>query len=905
MDMDNDTGMGSVTAPLHTLVLSLLTTAAAALSIGGSGAIAGELLLRTAGLSDQLDALLCVLSVLELCMACFLVFGRSFIGGADVQRGGRPNGLLRTACRTQAFGIQFFAVAIFLWIAIMSLALLDSLKPGHAALSDAPSLGYTLRRLLPVLFLSGVLAILASGLDLYGDATLFCWVDGSKASLELAFLYAPLIASWLVCAASVVCTHRAMRQRLRDAQHRPRVLAEHSAASLISSSPADAVLGRTVRLLGVFLVCNLMGLVNRATNFVLEANGRTPFVFALYAAQAILFPLQGFGNALVYGRCLEWKRLVCGGHRAHPTRRAPLLSFRWTDRQLDAQLRGTLPDGGAARDLRRLPPPRPPPPPVAVDLTVHAATWNMGKAPPPTIEEVRAWLPTGKDLYAISVQECTALKEMTRVVGDAVGTGYRAHVRSIGSPLVGGFIAIIIFSRFELESEGHLLPLSVAAPAVRRGKKVLPTWLVQRASNKGAVGIAFRYYSTTIAFVGCHLASDSGGSSKIERRTRDARALLEGLELAYDKLGFALQHTCHHVVLLGDLNYRVRLAADEAIRCMADGDWARLHAADELGAAMAAGSVFAGFREAPVRFLPSYRRVVGSAGRLDGHTLPEAHAGGAGVPMEVLTNGFTTRPKKGGQRTPSYTDRVLTCSLPDLVPQLTVERYACHEALACSDHRPVGADMTLRTWQPSTEARGPSVSWTLRCRLKLGDVKLEYEAPGNGGAPGHGEARGNVSPGAPPAAAAVAPPSTTLEATFPMPAEDPSFSLGRVQWLLGRASASAFARLPLEEAAAAGVVLVAEVDVSATRAVHALVKLVDANGGTLGQGVITVPMPWLSGGGTTTTSTARSRFDTTLVESGQGAGRLRGELTAVWAIAADGAAAQDEGPAFVDPATVV
>ena len=95
-----------------------------------------------------------------------------------------------------------------------------------------------------------------------------------------------------------------------------------------------------------------------------------------------------------------------------------------------------------------------------------------------------------------------------------------------------GHIVILVLARCGLETSGQLREVSVAASAVRRGKKLLPSWLANRASNKGAVGCAFRFHSTTIAFVGCHLASDSKGRSNVAGRLEDTRAMLEGMELA-------------------------------------------------------------------------------------------------------------------------------------------------------------------------------------------------------------------------------------------------------------------------------------------------------------------------------------------------------------------------------------
>ena len=88
-----------------------------------------------------------------------------------------------------------------------------------------------------------------------------------------------------------------------------------------------------------------------------------------------------------------------------------------------------------------------------------------------------------------------------------------------------------------------LLLLLLHAPSliwqVHRGKKLVKG--VRRASNKGAVGAAFRYHDTTIAFVTCHLAADKKGRSNLGGRLKDTRMVLEGMELEYDALGFDLQ----------------------------------------------------------------------------------------------------------------------------------------------------------------------------------------------------------------------------------------------------------------------------------------------------------------------------------------------------------------------------
>ena len=155
--------------------------------------------------------------------------------------------------------------------------------------------------------------------------------------------------------------------------------------------------------------------------------------------------------------------------------------------------------------------------------------------------------------------------------------------------------------------------------------------------------------------------------------------VLHGLELEYDECGAAVQLACHHVLLLGDLNFRCALPVAEALEALAQGRPEALLGADELQLAMRSGRVLHGFREAPVRFLPSFRRVAGAAGRLSEAEL-EADAAGELLKCGRLTVGrlrelYSVAAADGTARVPSYTDRVLMHSLtPDLQAALRVER---------------------------------------------------------------------------------------------------------------------------------------------------------------------------------------------------------------------------------------
>ena len=67
----------------------------------------------------------------------------------------------------------------------------------------------------------------------------------------------------------------------------------------------------------------------------------------------------------------------------------------------------------------------------------------------------------------------------------------------------------------------------------------------------------------------------------------------------------------------------------------------------------------------------------------------------------------------------------------------------------------------------------------------------------------------------------------------------------------------------------------------ATRAVHALVQMVDANGRSFGQGVVALPLPWLEQPGAAGAAPAEARpFEAELLHRGQCAGRLCGRMVA-------------------------
>ncbi|KAH8070868.1 hypothetical protein JL721_4783 [Aureococcus anophagefferens] len=292
-----------------------------------------------------------------------------------------------------------------------------------------------------------------------------------------------------------------------------------------------------------------------------------------------------------------------------------------------------------------------------------------------TLAALKRWLPRGRDVYAVAVQECMCWDELRCGVvqalndgpdeGDGVGecdepgkerarsassSGGRAPLAetpgpyvqlaftSIGSRRIKGHIGVAVFAR-RADVEGGYVRLGddrlAEAPpddkfhddcaACERSAAHVPL-----GTNLGVVGRATR------------------------RELRNACAGAS-LKSAGEQMGFMIDGgftyagahlaACTHAFFLGDLNYRSvppsleharrntlgRVA--EALAAEASGDvdgaeraWDRAVIDDELGRERRAGRVFASFDEPPLRFAPTFRRKMGPVGVVDASAAPAADA---------------------------------------------------------------------------------------------------------------------------------------------------------------------------------------------------------------------------------------------------------------------------------------
>ncbi|CAE7767548.1 inppl1a, partial [Symbiodinium microadriaticum] len=193
-------------------------------------------------------------------------------------------------------------------------------------------------------------------------------------------------------------------------------------------------------------------------------------------------------------------------------------------------------------------------------VSIFVSSFNQGEG---TIEEltedIPGWLLEGHDMYVIGLQECLCLEDFRAAMHAHLGgeQAFTMHTCEIGSnnTRLGfhGFIALTVFVRTEDIRNGFIKMTESSANDLASGTDLIVT----TAANKGAVGLPFQIHDTSIGFVTAHLPSDSKGKSKLPKRNAAAQSMLREVVLASEDVGGDMQYLHDHLVVLGDLNYRM------------------------------------------------------------------------------------------------------------------------------------------------------------------------------------------------------------------------------------------------------------------------------------------------------------------------------------------------------------
>ncbi|XP_018519687.1 phosphatidylinositol polyphosphate 5-phosphatase type IV [Lates calcarifer] len=287
---------------------------------------------------------------------------------------------------------------------------------------------------------------------------------------------------------------------------------------------------------------------------------------------------------------------------------------------------------------------------------VYIATWNMQgeKGLPANLDDLL--LPTdsefAQDFYIIGVQEgCPDRREWETRLQETLGPYYVMLYAASH-----GVLYLTVFVRRDL-----IWFCSEVEHAT------VTTRIISQIKTKGAVGIAFTFFGTSFLFITSHFTS---GDAKVYERILDYNKIVEALALPkglpdtnpYRSTPSDVTTRFDQVFWFGDFNFRLskdRVDVESIMNRTVDGDMGPLLEHDQLFKEMKDGSIFKGFQEATIHFLPTYK-------------------------FDIGCDIYDTTSK---QRTPSYTDRILFRNRQ--AEDIKVVKYTSCSSIKTSDHRPV------------------------------------------------------------------------------------------------------------------------------------------------------------------------------------------------------------------------
>ncbi|XP_040897702.1 phosphatidylinositol polyphosphate 5-phosphatase type IV isoform X2 [Toxotes jaculatrix] len=287
---------------------------------------------------------------------------------------------------------------------------------------------------------------------------------------------------------------------------------------------------------------------------------------------------------------------------------------------------------------------------------IYVATWNMQgeKGLPVNLDDLL--LPTdsefAQDFYIIGVQEgCPDRREWENRLQETLGPYYVMLYAASH-----GVLYLTVFVRRDL-----IWFCSEVEHAT------VTTRIISQIKTKGAVGIAFTFFGTSFLFITSHFTS---GDAKVYERILDYNKIVEALALPkglpdtnpYRSIPSDVTTRFDQVFWFGDFNFRLskdRVDVETIMNRTVGDDMNPLLEHDQLSKEMKDGSIFKGFQEATIHFLPTYK-------------------------FDIGCDIYDTTSK---QRTPSYTDRILFRNRQ--AEDIKVVKYTSCTSIKTSDHRPV------------------------------------------------------------------------------------------------------------------------------------------------------------------------------------------------------------------------
>uniref|UniRef100_M4BXB4 Inositol polyphosphate-related phosphatase domain-containing protein n=2 Tax=Hyaloperonospora arabidopsidis (strain Emoy2) TaxID=559515 RepID=M4BXB4_HYAAE len=378
----------------------------------------------------------------------------------------------------------------------------------------------------------------------FGDAGLWCWIVVADDSAEELWWMFGALYFWVVVGGSamtvfLVLVKTNMKRRLKTHVNED------------ANDAYYAVVHNLTLYVSSFILCWLPAVVHRA---FATYTGKTSFTLDLL--HAAIVPLQGFINAVIYGKFHVWVvRHV----------REPWVSNGGLSTKNSKTVEGLLRQSVLLREQERQ---------HMGTVAIFVTTFDMNWSPCPA--NLEDWIPAGKDLYVFSLQHCVEVQSSSSDRGylliQAIEQVIRGYLLQVNYPIAYRSITSIAGTAFR----GHVQDASVcqivfvnnaddASGNVKLDAADGRIW-AQRKTFDEVVGIPIRYFGVSIAFVSCNLSTSiSNGSQRLDRPMENnlyakhavASSLIHSFCMDADRAAVDFPNLYHHTIVSGNLNYDI------------------------------------------------------------------------------------------------------------------------------------------------------------------------------------------------------------------------------------------------------------------------------------------------------------------------------------------------------------
>ena len=321
-------------------------------------------------------------------------------------------------------------------------------------------------------------------------------------------------------------------------------------------------------------------------------------------------------------------------------------------------------------------------------LSIFSTTWNVGGCKVPN--SYNNWLNKDHDLYVICLEECNKTEQWSSTILSYLAN----HINHkdddinpyviVSSVRLWEIVIFIIIKRQYTPFISHIEGTTVACGAGGL------------AGNKGGVIVSMQLFESKLCFVGCHLAARA---ERLLQRNENILKIIKSYRPSYihDNTNDDIINYFHHIIWLGDLNYRINNEWEDVIQLINDNKFGQLLLKDQFLHERNNMNILPGFRESLINWKPTYR-------------------------LNRLNDSWSNKRRQP----PSYTDRILWHSKSAYEYDLQNISYQSCPKMYGSDHRPVNAifQLSLRKSYTGTLYISPTIKPKYPLQIEIHDIQV-------------------------------------------------------------------------------------------------------------------------------------------------------------------------------------